>query len=293
MRLFDRGAVQEVVVGVGLIGGAVCEALAHNPGLTRTHKLQTPWGNPSELSPVLASARAWLDAGDAQARVRVFWCAGRGGFASSPADLKRELDSFEQVLRWAEALAEGRDVEFHLTSSAGGLHAGQRRVESAQAAEGSRPYGRLKLDQGQLLAQAKGLKQYVYRPSSVYGVPRGKARLGMIPTLIRNAMYRRPSTISAHPSTLRDYVSADDVGAYLSADGRAPGLRYLVMGQPMSIFSLVAVVERAMQRQVAVVFTTTKLNHEHISFAPAMKPADWSPGPLESKVSLLLAAILR
>lgn len=293
MRLFDRSTAQDVVVGVGLIGGAVCQRLTRQSGLERMYGIPTPWGNANELTRAFAEARRWLDAGNATAKLRVFWCAGRGGFASTKADLERELDSFGQVLLWSETFCARREVEFHMTSSAGGLHEGQRRVERWHPVAASRPYGQLKLDQEQRLDAAKGLRKFIYRLSSVYGVPNGRARLGMIPTLIRNAMYRRPSTISAQSGTLRDYVSADDIGSYLCMDGRAAGCRYLVSGQPMSVFNLVAVVERAIQRQVAVVFTTTKHNHQHITFAPSMKPVDFRPGSLESKVALLVAALQR
>lgn len=253
--------------------------------------MRTTWGDVDALTGELRSAGAFMGTGTS--RVRVFWCAGRGGFGSTDADLARELTSFNTVLQWAERLSQERPVEFHLTSSAGGLHEGQRRVESPVPAATLRPYGRLKLEQERVLSASQSLTTFIYRPSSVYGVPQGKVRLGMIPTLIRNALARRPSTISASPGTLRDYVAGNDVGQFMAAETNAPGLHYLVMGYPMSIFALLAVVERALQRQVAVVYTTTRANDQHITFSPALKPPGWRPNALESQVSLLLSAILK
>ncbi len=290
MYLVDRGAVKDVVLGVGLVGGALVTALNRKPNRVRTHSVPTSWGNEAAFAEELESARTWLGTNGA---VRVFWCAGRGGFASTDADLAKELQSFRTVLAWSEKLATERRVEFHLTSSAGGLHEGQRLVDSPTPAATMRPYGRLKLQQEQLLEQSHGVARFIYRPSSVYGVPRGKVRLGMIPTLIRNALARRPSTISAHPSTLRDYVSAQDIGAFMASESNQPGVHYLVMGRPMALTSLIATVERALQRQVAVVFTTTRLNDQHITFSPALRPVDWNPNSLDSQVALLVTAILK
>jgi UDP-glucose 4-epimerase len=291
MFLADRGAVHDVVLGVGLLGGTVVRALQRSPSLRRTQSMRTTWGDVDALTGELRSAGAFMGTGTS--RVRVFWCAGRGGFGSTDADLARELTSFNTVLQWAERLSQERPVEFHLTSSAGGLHEGQRRVESPVPAATLRPYGRLKLEQERVLSASQSLTTFIYRPSSVYGVPQGKVRLGMIPTLIRNALARRPSTISASPGTLRDYVAGNDVGQFMAAETNAPGLHYLVMGYPMSIFALLAVVERALQRQVAVVYTTTRANDQHITFSPALKPPGWRPNALESQVSLLLSAILK
>lgn len=290
MHLVDRGAVKDVVLGVGLVGGAVVKALQRRPDVARTHTMTTSWGNPTALGDELAAAGAWLGSGG---RVRIIWSAGRGGFASTAADLAKELESFRVVLSWSERLATERPVEFHLTSSAGGLHEGQRRVTGPEPIDAPRPYGKLKLDQENLLAGARGLVRFVYRPSSVYGVPRKGARLGMVPTLIRNALARRPSTIVAHPNTLRDYVSAQDVGDFIASESNQPGLHYLVMGRPMSLMTLVATVERALERQVAVVYSTSRVNDQHITFAPSLKPLDWNPGPLESHVALIVAAILK
>lgn len=292
MRLFDRGDVCDVVLGVGLIGGAVCDAIARLPGPPARRTLAMPhqWERAS-LVEALARAEVWLGTEKPAARVRVFWCAGRGGFATNASMLEGEREAFARVLEWAEALSASRAVELHLTSSAGGLHEGQLRVTDASAALATRPYGQLKLEQEALLQHSRLRAKFIYRPASVYGVPRHGNRLGMIPTLVLNAVRRLPTTVTAHSSTLRDYVFAGDVGAYIASDGRAPGLSYLVSGRPLSIFGLMAEVQRYLQRRPLVVFSTSKDNQASITFAPSLKPADFHPSAFESNVARLVSAV--
>lgn len=295
MRLFDRGAVADVVIGVGLIGGAVCEAVARLPGLRQARTADVPfdWNGAQGVTTAIKSAEQWLGESTEVKRVRVMWCAGRGGFASTAAALRPELDAFLAVIAWAESLMERYTVELHMLSSAGGLHEGQVRVDRSEPAETLRPYAQLKLSQERALEQSRlpAAAKYAYRASSVYGVPKGKRRLGMIPTLVLNALRRKPTTITALSSTLRDYVSAHDVGAYVAAESKPAGISYLVMGYPTSIFSLQLAVERFMQRSVPVVFTLSKDNAKPITFSPRLKPLGWRPSSIESNLARIANAV--
>lgn len=293
MRLFERGPVVDVVFGVGLIGAAVCEGIRRLPGppVARDSVLASDWAGAFGVAESLKAAEGWIAAAPGVQRARVFWCAGRGGFASTGAALRSELDAFNAVVRWSEGLAGRLALEFHMLSSAGGIHEGQLRVDRAAPTAQLRPYAQLKLSQERALEAAQLPRKHVYRPSSVYGVPRRQQRLGMVPTMVLNALRRRPSTISAHVSTLRDYVSAHDVGAYVAAEGDKPGLCYLVMGRPTSIFSLQLAVERYLQRQVAVVFTLAKDNSGSITFSPRLMAPGWRPSTVESNLARIVTAL--
>jgi hypothetical protein len=217
MRLFDRGGTCDVVFGVGLIGGAVCQSIARLPGsrVARETSIASDWSAPLALS--LKTAKQWI--GEAP-RVRVFWCAGRGGFASSSAALRSELEAFREVVAWSESLPH---AEVHMMSSAGGIHEGQLHVDASTPAKVLRPYAQLKLSQERALEQSRVAEKYVYRVSSAYGVPRRTQRLGMIPTMVLNALRRKPTTVTALSGTLRDYVSAHDVGAYVASEKKPAG----------------------------------------------------------------------
>ncbi len=293
MKLFERGAAVDVVFGVGLIGVTVCDAIRHLPGppVTRETTIPSDWAGALGVANSLKAADPWIAAAVATRRVRVFWCAGRGGFASSAASLTSELDSFRAVLEWTQGLDQRFPTEFHMLSSGGGIHEGQLRIEGPAPSGALRPYAELKLSQERALEHSQLKKKYVYRPSSVYGVPRRQQRLGMIPTLVLNALRRRPTTISANATTLRDYVSAHDVGAFVAAEGEKDRCSYLVMGRPTSIFSLQLAVERYLQRQVAVVFTLTKDNSGSITYSPRLKPVGWRPSPIESNLARIVTAL--
>ena len=291
MRLFDRGTAVDVVLGVGLVGQALCDGIARLPGsrVARETTIASDWAGAAGLAQSLKAAQQWI--GEAPLRARIFWCAGSGGFASTPAALRPELDAFRAVVAWSEALSDRCPTEFHMMSSAGGLHEGQVHVDGTALAGTLRPYAQLKLSQERALEQSRLQEKYVYRPTSVYGGPRGRQRLGMIPKLVLNALRRRPTTIFALASTLRDYVSAHDIGAYVASEGRRPGVAYLVMGRPTSISGLQLAVERYLQRNVSVVYTLSKNNAAPITFSPRVMPAGWRPSTIESNLARIVTAL--
>ncbi|MDP2274628.1 MAG: NAD-dependent epimerase/dehydratase family protein [Archangium sp.] len=282
MRLLHRTTGVDLIFGVGLVGAWVAEGVRLLPGaqLVEDRSIPTRW---DALSSSLEELRGLK--GD---RVRVFWCAGKAGFASDQAQCDLELRSFETVLRWAEQLE--LPVEFHLASSAGGLHEGQLLVGSPAEVITTRPYAALKLAQERALQTSSVKQQFIYRLSSVYGVPVPERRLGLISTLVINALRRKPTLITAEASTLRDFVSAQDAGRFMAQEEKAEGLHYLVSGHPLSIWSLQLAVERALRRPVSVVYSVKKDNVASTSFLPSMRPPRWEASSVESNLPRITAA---
>ena len=289
MRLLRRasgsgGEQFDLIFGVGLVGARVADSARTLPGSTLLQDLMIPtkWDDlPGSLAAVPLSLRG-------SAPVRLFWCAGRAGFGSDTVQCENERKSFEAVLAWAERF-EG-PLEFHLTSSAGGLHEGQLLVGSRDEVTTVRPYAALKLEQERALAASKLTARFVYRLSSVYGVPEPGRRLGLISTLVLNALRHRPTTITAEASTLRDFVSAADVARFIAQEHKTEGLHYLVSGQPLSVWALQLAVQRALQRPVRVVYSVRKDNVASTSFLPSMRPANWSSSSVESNLPLIASA---
>ncbi len=282
MRLLRRTTGVDLIFGVGLVGAWVAEGVRLLPGsqLVEDRFISTRW---DALAASLEEIRGLK--GD---RVRVFWCAGKAGFASDQAQCDLELRSFETVLRWAEQL--DMPFEFHLASSAGGLHEGQLLVNSPAEVITTRPYAALKLAQEHALQNSSVEHQFIYRLSSVYGVPVPERRLGLISTLVINALRRKPTLITAEASTLRDFVSAQDAGRFMAQEEKAEGLHYLVSGHPLSIWSLQLAVERALRRPVAVVYSVKKDNVASTSFLPSMRPPHWEASSVESNLPRITAA---
>lgn len=290
MRLLHRSSGLDLVLGVGLVGEQVAEAARRLPGspLLGDETIPTDW---DDLSLDVAASRI---AALAPPRVRLFWCAGKAGFGADVAQCDAELRRFEAVLRWAERVDV--PLEFHLTSSAGGLHEGQLLVSSHHDLNTARPYAKLKWAQEQALAASKLTARFVYRLSSVYGLPAPSRRLGLISTLVLNALRHRPTLITAHASTQRDFVSAADVGRFMALEEKPngawgdTGLHYLVSGTPLSIWALQLAVERALLRPVAVVYSVRKDNVASTSFLPSLRPPHWDASPVESNLPRIAQA---
>lgn len=290
MRLVYRsssaGDVAELILGVGIVGEQVVSAVKLLPGGVPLDDrlVPTQW---DDLVASLEQASAALKARP-PSRTRVFWCAGRAGFGSDAVECEGEMANFRLALRWAESL--NGPLEFHLSSSAGGLHEGQVLVSAPEPVTTVRPYAALKLQQEQALAASKLTAQFVYRISSVYGPPSPGRRLGLISALVLNTLRHRPTLITAHASTQRDFVSAGDVGRFMASEAKSPGLHYLISGTPLSIWALQLAVERTFQRPVSVVYSLQKDNVASTSFLPSLKPAHWDASSVESNLPRIAQA---
>jgi UDP-glucose 4-epimerase len=287
------GGPAVAVFGMGLLGTAVVA------DLTRRHawekrELPFPW----EAGPAQVEAVAGIEAfmaGASANDLRVVWAAGRAGFGATDAEVDRELESFKAVLALAERLVDRRAnaaVGFHLLSSAGGLFEGQREVGAETKPLPRRPYARLKLQQEELLAAAgERLVRRVYRVSSVYGLPRGRQRLGLIPTLVGNGLRHRVSTLVGRATTLRDFVWAGDVGRFVAADlgATAAGLviHLLAAGRSATLLEVQRLIEAAIGRRLYVTYAADPSNAADVTFSPRALPAGWEPLDLGCGVRLV------
>lgn len=291
-RSSEKGTTADLIVGTGLVGDAVVQAVRLLPGLTTDVLVPTTWEEPSALAASLLTAAQTLPT---PRRARVFWCAGRAAFSSTADQCANELRAFEVVLQWAVELSTSTDVEFHLTSSAGGLHEGQLLVNEPASARAHRPYGELKLQQERALHAAPLTSRFVYRLSSVYGTPLQGRRMGLVSALVLNALQHRSTQITANSWTQRDFVSANDVGTFMAQEEKPPtralheGVHYLVSGLPLSIWSLQLALERRLFTRVPVHYTTGKDNFQSTTFSPALRPTRWSASSVESNLPRLIA----
>ena len=230
------------IFGVGLIGTHLVRNL-YQCNYKAAHRLPFSWQNPShrkkEKADILNCIRSLVKKNIAQNlsrgglyalpsqaginpattnRIDFIWSAGKGGFGMKQSDTLREMNSFSEVVEMAIAMLRENPsclVRFHMLSSAGGLFEGQRNVNTASLPAPRRPYGSLKLSQEKILDDCNGLIRFIYRPTSVYGFAGLNHRLGLIPTLLWNGSKNKVSTIFGAPETLRDYVWADDIGAFM------------------------------------------------------------------------------
>lgn len=212
------------------------------------------------------------------ARTSVVWTAGAAGFSSTPEILEEELLAFQDVCVLATRLSKHpkvNDCSVHLTSSAGGIFEGQRRVDHDSIPVPRRPYGTFKLLQEKHLSELEiDARKYVYRPSSVYGYNPG-GRAGLVAALIRNANQRRCTKVFGSISTLRDYVFVEDVARFIADQIqyiRPDGTFTLASGKPTSLGEILSLVRWAMACDLLLEIDPNPSNASDNTYLPSLLP---------------------
>jgi hypothetical protein len=236
---------------------------------------------------------------DACCRIDFVWSAGKGGFGMEQSDTLQELASFSEVAEMAIALSRENPsclVRFHLISSAGGLFEGQRNVNNSSLPSPKRPYAFLKLAQEKMLDDCGQLVRFIYRPTSVYGFAGLNRRMGLIPTLLLNGSKNKVSTIFGAPETLRDYVWADDVGAFMAemiaSKPTAPGSFLLASGKPSTLYEIFSHIEQILNKKLFFHYVKRGDNVEHNTFSMKTQPFGWHPMDLETSMRKTYQAML-
>ena len=278
------------VFGVGLVGGAVADALIRR-GFRRRH-LAVSWTDAEVQAEDLARVHEAIlrTTGGQPGPVSLLWAAGRAGFGSDEPSTRQEMESFRAVLALGEQLVRaGLDLSFQLISSVGGLFEGQRFVDLGSRPVALRPYGRLKADQeAALLESPAGAQARIFRLTSVYGVPSGRVRRGLIPTLLTHGARQQTTRIVGRLDTLRDFVWARDVGRFVAERLLTPGVSaattsFLASGRPSSILEILRLVEHVLDRPLLLQFAEAS-NSLDITVAPSALPNGWQATPLETAV---------
>ncbi len=285
------------VFGAGLVGSSIIYYLHHNgysynvfyPFLWDRNEfyIQQFSGIKERFKEILKLIRA-----DEHASIdlTLLWSAGRAGFFSSEKELSAETAAFEQILNFVDQLSiEHRmiNLSFHLVSSAGGLFEGQTNVGMTTSPQPLRPYGWSKLKQEKLLAEWSTVAaKYCYRPSSIYGLPYGGQRIGLIPTLLQHGMQRQVVNFFGDMDTIRDYVAVEDVARFISSKilnkaARSDGIFTLASAQPTTLYQLKKIAERCIQRKVYARFNISPNNTANNSFLASALPSDWQAMPVE------------
>jgi UDP-glucose 4-epimerase len=285
------------VFGVGLIGSALVDALTSSPAFAR-REIPVKWTDPLLRGRQLATVEADLCTvlrSRRDASLRLVWAAGRAGFASTDPETRPELEAFRAVLDLARSVARkfpAARVSFVLISSAGGVFEGQRSVGARSVPSPTRPYGRLKRSQEELLEGDDGsLVAKIYRLTSVYGYVRPRQRLGVIPTLIRNGIRHQKTHIVGRMDTLRDFAWIEDISTFLAralvddVEAATPSTFVLGSSKPSSLSEIQHIVEATLGRRIYVSYSLAPTNEVDITFAPSALPPGWHSSDLRSNVA--------
>ncbi|MEM9435432.1 MAG: NAD-dependent epimerase/dehydratase family protein [Pseudomonadota bacterium] len=283
-----------LLFGQGLVGHAVAASLAASAPDSQRHSQPYDWYSAAARADIRKDLARHVAAAGARV-VSIVWAAGRAGFGATETDMAAEDVAFTEIVAFGQALEEtGCRVALHLVSSAGGLFEGQSHVGLATLPAPQRPYGHAKLAQEAAL-MASGLEASIYRLSSVYGYLPG-GRLGLISTLMLNALEGRVTPITGHMDTRRDYVLAADTGAFIAGcimrgdNGHDPFL--LASGQSASIVQILEAVQAALgEVPLDLDLAEAPNNAADMSFDPAALPAGWEPTPLTKGIAQTLMRI--
>jgi len=274
------GRSRVVIVGHGQLGSAVASAIAHRADEVHEWSHPTAW---MDADATRASIAAGLEAlPPSRLPVTVVWSAGRCGMSSSEADCEESLATMRASL---DVLAGLGPRAIHLLGSVGALALGHPRWSGA-ALGVEVPYARLKLAEEALVAGGALGDPVVHRVSSVYGPPGRPGRQGMITVLVLNASQLRTTRIFGRWSTLRNYVHADDVAAFV-ADRvllhAGPGVHVLAAPRSHAIAELVAAVGTARRRPVPIHLVPSD-NAEDLTLDPAAIHPAFRARPLDTAI---------
>ena len=289
------GKVPCLLFGHGLLGHAVHDALRQTPGMSAT-QMPYDWSDAAQRRAQRDLMRARLAV---EPDLSIIWTAGRAGFGAEAEELVLEHRAFRELVSFAaEQAADGQRVHFLLTSSAGGLFEGQEEVGPDATPTPLRPYGTAKLRQEtelQDIATSAGFSTSILRPTSVFGYARG-SRLGLISALIMNTLQGGTTPIYGSLDTRRDYISAEDVGAFIAARALDPHpataqTHLLGRGRSHSIAYIVSTVATALGRTPDLTVQAVASNAAHMGFAPSTLPTGWSPSPIADGITTCADAI--
>lgn len=279
-----------LLFGTGLIGNAIMHSLARQ-GQKYTIALPSFW---NEREARQTQYRHVTEHVAARAKTveldfEIIWSAGSGSFASSREALLDEQTAFEDTLQLFESVAGLGRARYHYFSSAGGLYEGQVQVHPGAKPRPLRPYGEMKLEQEKLLkdcAARQGGLSRIYRPSTVYGAREFGRRAGLVSHLFWNALHNQATTLESRVDALRDYVWADDVGAYiahqvLDCQDRTSRTDFLVTAKPSSIHEVANRIRRMLGKTLLLQYSDRSRNDANITFRSDLMPKDWHPTGLE------------
>lgn len=283
-----------LLFGNGLIGSAIDEALRQQYGW-QAKSSGWLW---SDRDQRVCAASLLARESPEMVRTDLIWAAGISGFGSSDADMKQETDHVAEIAELAVALGQRSEhVTFHLFSSLGGLFEGQSAIDGASSPHARRPYGRAKLRQEQLVrGLGNSIVPRIYRPSSVYGVAQ-HGRRGLFAALIAATLQQKPITIYGSANTLRDYVFARDIAAYVvngvSDDQAAPVTEVLASGKPTSISEAVVTIEQHLGRRLYFRYDSAPHNSLNMTVRFGTPPPTLPRTPLTLGVASVLQSAAR
>jgi len=208
----------------------------------------------------------------------IVWTAGKAGFSANEDQRNRELKDFKIIVSILKKNLQKANLpsSFILLSSAGGLFEGQRFVCEENETLPKRHYGHLKIAMENYLSKLNFERIFILRVSSVYSILNFEHRLGLISTLIKNALNNYTTFLSGDERTIRDYICDEDIAKYIfqiSTDEIQPKgeIQFLISAQPKTIYQIKHKIEKMIGKKILVNYKTTNKNSLDMSFSKSLQ----------------------
>jgi nucleoside-diphosphate-sugar epimerase len=281
-----------IMFGLGMIGSAIRDALLGFEYLI-IERIDFHWEDAEQRNSAFKTVEAVCQVySPSLTRVSIVWSAGKAAFHSTEAEIAHEHIPFMEVVGFVASLKDSfpmTSLDFHYISSAGGLFEGQRVITNQSIPAPSRPYGRLKLKQEQVLRERFGEHEIAfYRPSSIYGPKAQKSQQGLINNLVSNGRNGRVTVLDSHVMALRDYVFSGDIGRFVAkrirtecTEEERDSVYFLVSSRCSSIFEVVQKIERTLHLNLQFRYDESFGNSSNITFSGSVLPNGWTPSTLD------------
>jgi nucleoside-diphosphate-sugar epimerase len=275
-----------IIIGLGLIGRTISHFLDRKYSYNKQFSNSvSDWKRPVLLNKAIKNIITTLQPN----KLNVIWTAGKAGFSASDNDMKVEYDFFVDVIRSLSVF--DIDTTINFLSSAGGTYETMGFVSELDSVDPIRPYAVWKLKQ-EAVIKSYGMVSRIYRISSAYGYKVRGGRSGMINALIDCALLKKIATIYANQNTLRDYIFINDIADYIVeniVEGRQSLTTILASGRPVSINTLLNMVETITRKPIKAIYVDTNSNSNNIVFDEHLIPPGLVKTSLEEGVRLLYA----
>ena len=249
-----------IVFGAGgLIGSSILKFANED---AKPFHLPMPWANPQRCIEVFRSCEI------TDPNTQIVWAAGASAVSTSSADIESEVTVFRGFL---EALTRNsRNIgRVFLVSSAGGVYgrSTEHFISEKSVPNPISDYGRAKLRlENELVSCAAScnVPVFITRVSNAYGPMQNLNKSqGLISTLVKASLERKPLTIYVPLDTKRDYVFADDIGKKISkllatdiTDNHEVNYKIIASGSSSSILSIVSEINKIRGIKTPIIFAT-------------------------------------
>ena len=296
IRNSNEESIHIIQLGIGLIGKSLSDYIASYYGERRRQikESKLEWHDPDHIIMQLKSIEKIIHKKSVTEKIHIIWSAGKSGFLSKENECDQEYRVFCKIIDFLahDFCKTGFDKSFYLFSSAGGLFEGEYVVNKNMQAVPKRPYGFMKLKQEKYLLDKEQFFKSVsiLRPSSVYSYNLFRKRLGIIGVLISNGILNRVTKIFGTEATLRDYILAEDIAAFVvkligNHKRRGSDVFFLVSALPISIFRLKVIIADLIGQPLLIQYLSSS-NSDNILYHHNIKPRSLYTRPLIESLKL-------